>query len=63
MIGKLILKFIKGFVCKYFGTVVIENIVIILLEQLVKATDSKVDDKIFNEVFGKVNKGGDINVE
>lgn len=54
--GKILLAFIKNFVVKYFSTVVLEKIVIILLEQLVKATDSKVDDEIFNAVFKRVEK-------
>ena len=57
--GKLldmIIKFIKYFICKWFGTAVIERLVILLLEELVKRTDSQLDDKIYQEIFGKVEK-------
>lgn len=54
---KAILKFIKYFVCKWFGTAAIEKIVIILLGELVKRTDSKVDDEIYKEVFNKTKVG------
>ncbi|WP_300389608.1 hypothetical protein [Fusobacterium sp.] len=49
----VIIKFLKYFICKWFGTVAVEKIVIILLKELVKRTDSKVDDEIFEEVFNK----------
>ena len=52
----MIIKFIKDFVCKWFGTAVLERIVILLLEELVKRTDSQLDDKIYQEIFGKVEK-------
>lgn len=39
---------------KFFTTSIIERIVIILLRELVKRTDSKIDDKIFNEIFGQI---------
>lgn len=48
-----VLKFIKYFVCKYFGTVAIEKIVIILLGELSKRTDSKIDDEIYDAIFKK----------
>lgn len=51
---KLIVKFIKNFLCKYLGTVVIERIIIILLEELVKRSESKIDDKIYETVFERV---------
>ena len=51
---KLIVKFIKNFLCKYLGTVVIERIIIILLGELVKRSESKVDDKIYKAVFERV---------
>lgn len=47
----IVISFLKYFICKWFGTVAVEKIVIILLGELVKRTDSKVDDKIYNEVF------------
>lgn len=49
--GKIIIKFIKYFIVKWFGTATVEKIVIIGLGELVKRTDSKVDDKIFHAVF------------
>lgn len=48
---KIILKFLKFFIIKYFGTATVEKIVIIGLSELVKRTDSKVDDKLFHAVF------------
>lgn len=51
----VVLKFITGFITKYFTTVAIEKIVIILLGALVKRTESDIDDKIYNEVFGKTS--------
>lgn len=56
MFIKIITSFIRKFIIKYFGAVVIEKIVIILLGELVKSTDSNVDDRIYNEVFGKINE-------
>ena len=50
----LIVSFIKKFICKYLGTVVIEKIIIILLEELVKRTESKIDDKIYKAIFERV---------
>lgn len=52
----IIIKFFKFFICKYFGTVAVEKIVIILLRELVKRTDSNVDDKLFEAVFGKIEE-------
>lgn len=54
----IIIKFLKYFICKWFGTTTVEKIVIILLEELVKRTDSKVDDEIYEAVFGKTH--GDV---
>lgn len=56
ILAKFILKFIKGFAVKYFGTVALEKIVIEVLRCLVKRTDSDVDNRIFEEIFGKVDK-------
>lgn len=52
----MIIKFVKYFVCKWFGTKVLERIVILLLEELVKRTDSKLDDKIYQAVFEDIGK-------
>lgn len=49
--GSVVIKFLKFFIIKYFGTATIEKIVIIGLRELVKRTDSKVDDQIFHAVF------------
>ncbi len=49
--GKIVLKFLKFFIIKYFGTATVEKIVIIGLRELVKRTDSKVDDQVFHAVF------------
>lgn len=53
----VVIKFLKYFICKWFGTVAIEKIVIILLKELVKRTDSKVDDEIFKAIFEKTSEG------
>lgn len=53
----VVLKFLKYFICKWFGTIAIEKIVIILLKELVKRTDSKVDDKIVEAIFGEEHNG------
>lgn len=55
MFINLVIKFLKSFILKYFGAVAIEKIVIILLGELVKSTESDVDDRIYNEVFGKIS--------
>lgn len=52
----IIIKFIKFFIVKYFGTAAVEKIVLILLKELVKRTDSKVDDELYEAVFGKTNE-------
>lgn len=49
------IKFATGFMAKYFTTLALEKIVIILLGALVKRTESKVDDELFQEVFKKTN--------
>lgn len=54
MFINLVVKFLKSFILKYFGAVAIEKIVIILLGELVKSTESDLDDRIYNEVFGKL---------
>lgn len=55
MFINLIIKFLKSFILKYFGAVAIEKIVIILIRELVKSTESKVDDEIYQALFGKIN--------
>lgn len=55
MFINLVIKFLKSFILKYFGAVAIEKIVIILIRELVKSTDSKVDDEIYEALFGKIN--------
>lgn len=54
----VVIKFLKYFICKWFGTVAIEKIVIILLKELVKRTDSKVDDEVFKAIFDKTAEEG-----
>lgn len=49
--GKIVIKFLKFFIIKYFGTATVEKLVIIGLKELVKRTDSKVDDELFHAVF------------
>lgn len=46
-----IIKFFKYFITKYFGTVAIEKIMLITLQELVKRTDSKIDDQIYHAIF------------
>lgn len=58
MIMGVVLKFLKYFICKWFGTIAIEKIVIILLRELVKRTDSKVDDEVFKAIFDKTAEEG-----
>ena len=53
----VVLKFLKYFIGKWLGTLAIEKIVIILLKELVKRTDSKVDDEIFKAIFEKTSEG------
>lgn len=55
MFVNLVIKFLKSFILKYFGAVAIEKIVIILIRELVKSTESKVDDEIYQALFGKIN--------
>lgn len=55
MFINVVIKFLKSFILKYFGAVAIEKIVIILIRELVKSTDSKVDDEIYEALFGKIN--------
>lgn len=54
----VVLKFLKYFVGKWLGTLAIEKIVIILLKELVKRTDSKVDDEVFKAIFDKTAEEG-----
>lgn len=51
----MILAFFKRFIIKYFTSIALEKIVIISLKELVKRTDSKVDDELFNAVFTQTN--------
>lgn len=55
-IAGIIIKFFKNFLIKYLGTLVIEKLVILLLGELVKRTNSDIDDKIYEIVFEKVEK-------
>ena len=52
-IAGMIINFLKNFLIKYLGTLVLEKILILLLEELVKRTDSNIDDKIYKIVFEK----------
>ena len=53
-IAGMIINFLKNFLIKYLGTLVLEKILILLLGELVKRTDSDIDDKIYKIVFEKV---------
>lgn len=58
---ELLLKFIKYFVCKWFGTTVLEKIVIILLEELVRRTENQLDNRIYEAIFtGKRERVKDV---
>ena len=46
-------KFLKYFVEKWLGTEVLENILTTCLEELVKRTDTTIDDRIFELIFKK----------
>ena len=52
-IAGMIINFLKNFLIKYLGTLVLEKVVILLLEELVKRTDSDIDNKIYKIVFEK----------
>ena len=52
-IAGVIIRFFKNFIVKYLGTLVLEKIVILLLGELVKRTDSDIDDKVYRIVFEK----------
>ena len=52
-IAGMIINFLKNFLIKYLGTLVLEKVVILLLEELVKRPDSDIDDKIYKIVFEK----------
>lgn len=53
----VVLSFIKNFVIKYLTAGVLEKLAILLLGELVKRTDSKVDDEIYCTVFHKCEEG------
>lgn len=53
----VVLLFLKKFVVKYFTSLALEKIVIIFLRELVKRTDSKVDDELFKAVFNQTKVG------
>lgn len=55
-VAGIVLNFFKNFLLKYLGTLVIEKIVILLLGELVKRTNSDIDDKIYEIVFEKVER-------
>lgn len=55
-ISGVIIKFFKNFIIKYLGTLVLEKIVILLLGELVKRTDSDIDDKVYKIVFEKTGE-------
>lgn len=49
------MNFIIGFITKHLTTLALEKILIILLGVLVKRTESKIDDEIFDSVFNKID--------
>lgn len=49
-----VLGFLKGFVIKFLTTKALEKVVVVLLKALVQRTESKVDDELFEAVFGKM---------
>ena len=53
---KIIINFLKYFISKWLGTKAIEKVLIVVLKELVKRTESKIDDKIYEAVFGKLEE-------
>lgn len=49
----MLIKFWKYFVEKWLGTAVLENVLTACLEELVKRTDTTLDDRIFELIFQK----------
>ena len=52
----IVAKFLKYFISRWFGTKAMEKVVITALGELVKRTESKIDDKIYEAVFGKLEE-------
>ena len=52
----IVAKFLKYFISRWFGTKAMEKVVITALGELVKRTESKIDDKIYEVVFGKLEE-------
>lgn len=52
----MIINFIKTFILKFLTTKALEKVVIILLKDLVQRTSSKVDNELFEAVFGKIEE-------
>ena len=50
----IIINFLKYFISKWLGTKAIEKVLIVVLKELVKRTESKIDDRIYEAVFGKL---------
>ena len=48
-----VLAFLKRMILKYLTSVALEKVVIIFLGELVKRTDSKIDDKLYDAVFNQ----------
>lgn len=53
----IVMTFIKYFICKWLGTKTMEKVLIVALGELVKRTESKIDDRIYEAVFGKLEGG------
>ena len=51
---KIIINFLKYFISKWLGTKAIEKVLIVVLKELVKRTESKIDDRIYEAVFEKL---------
>ena len=52
----IVAKFLKYLISRWFGTKAMEKVVITALGELVKRTESKIDDKIYEAVFGKLEE-------
>ena len=52
----IVAKFLKYLISRWFGTKAMEKVAITALEELVKRTGSKIDDKIYEAVFGKLEE-------
>lgn len=53
----IVITFIKYFICKWLGTKAMERVLIVTLGELAKRTESKIDDRMYEAVFGELEGG------